>query len=502
MGGARAQAMTTDHSITIRNSMNQLIKSIGVWLILGLIMGGVYANPDEVSVEEQLANRLQRSLDAMYGPNQLIVRVDVALSTPRYDVQYTRQSRASVSETKSTQMNIMPGFPAIKNLSPETMRQLPFDSVTTYVRPTIQSIQVLLVVNRAFPRSQVGRAQTTIRELMGLVNGRDKLTVVYKPFVLPDQPTQKIELASQADKPNSTANIIAIAGVAVMAIFVLFYVLLTLRLTRKMARLSLGMGGATPAPSPAPSVTVSPNIDITSPAGGGGGGGSVVANPVKRYFDFVDEKSLNNLIYLLKKENVGPENIGLIINFLDKRMASSLLNQFDSKIQVAVITSLIEQKMVNRALLDKLETQIKAALECLSGGDSTVSDLFDHMKGGQKRNLLSMLEKTVPDAYRRIRSSLLLFDDLKSLTDDELRLLSGEIRVEVLATALSGVDSMTASRFIDILPRSARAAVTQFLDLREGNVPPDEIDRAQQTILGLATQLDRDGRINMPKSRR
>lgn len=472
-----------------------------VWLgAMSLLM----ASPDEVSVEEQLATRLQRSLDTIYGPNQLVVRVDVALTTPRYDVNYTRQSRAQVADSKPSQMNIMPGFPAIKNLSPDTMRQLPFDSVTTYVRPSIQSMTVSLVVNRAFPRSQVGRAQATVRELAGLVNGRDKIIVSYKPFVVPPQPVQKIELERQEDKVNSTTNMITMAGVGIMGLFVLLYVLLTLRLTRKVSRLSLsGFGGATPAPAaPAPSVNVSPTIDITAPAGGGGGGGGGSANPVKRYFDFVDAHSLSNLIYLLKKENVGPENIGLIVNFLDKAMAANLLSQFDTKIQVAVVASLVEQKMVNRALLDKLETQIKAALECLSGGDGTVSDLFAHMKGGQKRGLLGMIERAMPDVYRRVRSSLLLFEDLKPLDDTALRLLCGEVRTEVLATALSGLDQPTVDRFVEVLPRNARATVTQFLDLRSGNVSPDDIDRAQSEVLSVAERLDRDGRIQLPRSRR
>jgi len=461
------------------------------------------ASPDEVSIEEQLATRLQRSLDTIYGPNQLVVRVDVSLSTPRYDVNYTRQSRAQVADSKPSQMNIMPGFPAIKNLSPDTMRQLPFDSVTTYVRPTIQSMTVSLVVNRSFPRSQVGRAQATVRELTGLVNGRDKMVVTYKPFVVPSQPVQKIELERQEDKVNSTSNMITIAGVGIMGLFVLLYVLLTLRLTRKVSRLSLvGMGPVSaPAASPSPSVTVSPTIDITAPSGGGGGGGAS-ANAVKRYFDFVDTQSLPNLIYLLKKENVGPENIGLIVNFLDKSMAATLLSHFDTKIQVAVVASLIEQKMVNRALLDKLETQIKAALECLSGGDGTVTELFGRMKGGQKRGLLGMIERAMPDAYRRIRSTILLFEDLKLLDDEALRLLCGEVRIEVLATALSGLDQGTVDRFVEVLPRNARATVTQFLDLRAGSLSSDEIDRAQSEVLSVAERLDRDGRIQLPRSRR
>jgi len=483
-----------------------MINQRGLWaLLMGMLLLGsgslVVGSPDEVSVEEQLATRLQRSLDTMYGPNQIVVRVDVLLSAPRYDVNYTRQSRAQVTDRKPSQVNIMPGFPAIKNLSPDTMRQLPFDSVTTYVRPTIQSMTVSLIVNRSFPRSQVGRAQATVRELAGLVNGRDKIVVTYKPFVVPPRPVQKIELERQEDKVNSTANLITLSGVGVMGLFVLLYVLLTLRLTRKVSRLSLSGGGASPV-APPPSVTVSPTIDMAVPQGGGGGGGTGAAQSVKRYFDFVDPHSLPNLIYLLKKENVGPENIGLIVNFLDKSMAATLLAQFDSKTQVAVVASLIEQKMVNRTLLDKLETQIKAALECLSGGDGTVSDLFAHMKGGQKRGLLGMIERGMPDVYRRVRASLLLFEDLKSLDDNALRLLCSEVRIEVLATALSGLGQGDVDRFMDVLPRNARATVTQFLDLRSGSLSPDEIDRAQSEVLVVAERLDRDGRIQLPRSRR
>ena len=138
----------------------------------------------------------------------------------------------------------------------------------------------------------------------------------------------------------------------------------------------------------------------------------------------------------------------------------------------------------------------------MSGGDGTVSDLFAHMKGGQKRGLLGMIERGMPDVYRRVRASLLLFEDLKSLDDNALRLLCSEVRIEVLATALSGLGQGDVDRFMDVLPRNARATVTQFLDLRSGSLSPDEIDRAQSEVLVVAERLDRDGRIQLPRSRR
>lgn len=92
---------STEKGLEMRKDLTAMRRTaIRILAVVGIVLLGVapvFAGPDEIAIEEQLATRLQRSLDSIYGPNNFIVRVGVTLTTPRYEVRYTQQSKAAVS---------------------------------------------------------------------------------------------------------------------------------------------------------------------------------------------------------------------------------------------------------------------------------------------------------------------------------------------------------------------------------------------------------------------
>ncbi|NDC82543.1 hypothetical protein EB093_02625 [bacterium] len=480
--------------------MLKCLSRLFVVLVSLILAIPIFASPDQIAIEEQLATRLQRSLDSIYGPNNFVVRVDVSLSAPSYQVRYTAQSKAAVSgESKtSAKVNIMPGYPVIRNLGPETMKQLPFDSVTTYATPALQSITVHLLINKSFPKSQAGRAQAIVKELLNWKDGRDKIEVAYKPFIDQAAPVQKIEIENQGDKLFSTQNIFYMIFAGLALVFMMLYGYFSGRTSKTLNALSVagpassgGGGGA------APSVTVSPSIEL--PKGSGGGGDIKISNapPVKQYFDFISDDTLDKLTYLLKKENVGPDNLSLIVGFLRPDLAAKLLTQFDVKIQAAIALNIIDQKMINRAVLDKLESQIKGAIECLSGGELSFKSIYSTVSSSNKKQLLALLEKSSPEGFKKVRNNIVLFDDLAVLDDEEIKLLLSEVRAELFAVALASSDPNLYDRFDRNMTRNAKEVISQFLEIRGANIGVDEIEKARTNILDIALRLERDGRVQI-----
>ncbi|NBV41251.1 hypothetical protein EBR96_00555 [bacterium] len=476
---------------------------LGIACVVGVAPLVAADNPEGVAIEEQMAARLQRSLDSIYGPNNFAVRVEVSLSSPRYEVRYTQQSKAAVQaedKNKGNKVNIMPGYPVIRNLAPDNMKQLPFDSVTNLVRPTIQGINVYLVVNKSFPKSQVGRAQAIIKDLMGLKEGRDKITVSYKPFLDQSPPIQKIEIQGQGDKLFSYQNIFYMVFALIAILFMVLYILFAIRAGKNLKAIATFAGaGAGSGGSGGGTTSVSVNPSFELPKGGSGGGDIKISNapPVKQYFDFVTDDNIEKLIYLLRKENVGPDNLSLIVSFLRPDLAAKLLGQFDAKIQAQISIMIIDQKMVNRAMLDKLETQIKGALECLTGGESSFQAIYSHISSETKKQLLALLEKSSPEGFRKVRNNVVLFDDLKILEDEEIKTLMSETRTELFAVALASVDPAVYDRFDRNMTKNAKDVIVQFLEIRGANIAKEEVERAQQSILEIAMRLERDKKINI-----
>ncbi len=456
----------------------------------------VFADLEEIQIEEQLASRLQRYLDGIYGSGNFLIRVDVTVTSPRYEVQYTKQSDAKLRETNQGKVNILPGYPVIKNLGPDSLNKLPFDSITTLIRPQIQKIVVDVVADKSFPKGQVGRAQQLIKEVVGLKDGRDVINVSYRPFNETTPPTQKIEII-QAPQPLKTfQNLFYLLVLIFVVIFIAVYVWLQIKNTAVVKSLSTSLATASGGSGGA-SVSVNPSFEMPKGSGGSGDMKLSTGAQVKRYFDFVDEANVDKLQHVLKTENLGIENIVAIIAFLPPNLAATVLSDMDIKVVAQISVALLEQRMMPRAAMDKLENHIRSAVECLAGGEPRFQQLVSHLSGPTKKDLLEMLSANAPDVYRRVRPHVILFEDIKLLSDDEIKTLLSDVRMELFSVALASVDPDVYARVDQNLTKSARDMIAQYLDLRGGSVSAEDIAHAQDTILATVARLETEGKLQL-----
>ena len=129
-------------------------------LVIGFSATSI-AYTDKVAIEKNYSEKVQNALDAIYGKDVFFVIADITLTAPKYKVQYTEESKAKRNKQKSSsnKMQLMPGYPVIRNLAPADMKTLPFDSVTNYIPPKIKKVVVDLYVNKSYSksRSRMGR---------------------------------------------------------------------------------------------------------------------------------------------------------------------------------------------------------------------------------------------------------------------------------------------------------------------------------------------------------
>jgi flagellar motor switch protein FliG len=191
------------------------------------------------------------------------------------------------------------------------------------------------------------------------------------------------------------------------------------------------------------------------------------------------------------------ENISAIVAFLSPDLAAKLLASMDIKVVAQISISLLDQRMMPRATMDKLEAHIRSSVECLAGGEPRFQQLVGCFSGPIKKSLLSMLSSNAPDVYRRVRPYVLLFEDIKLLSDDEIKILLSDVRMELFAVALASVDEATYARVDQNLTKSARDMIAQYLDLRGGSISAEDIARAQDTILATIARLESEGKLQL-----
>ena len=460
-----------------------------------LFVTETYASVDEIQLEDIYQRKAQYALDMAFGSGNFIVNVDIKLSAPQYKVQYTEESKPKLNNTKkesADKLHILPGYPVIRNLSASDMNKMPFNSITTYIQPRIRSVSVQFIVNKAFPKGKVGRAKKLIRELLQLPSA-SKIKVRFQPFYAKDlssQP-QEIIIKDQNQKLMTYQNFFYAALLLLGILFLIIYAIFQFIGYRRTTLTEDNKDSS-------PNISVSPNIEL--PKQGGGASDSIQLQPppnIKRYFDFIQHENIEMVDYVIKLDKLTPEHLSIILSFLDPSLSQILLSKQDIKVQSHIAGALLQQKQINRALIEKLESRIKDKIECLIGGKDIFEQLFSHVSSDSKKQILGILSKTSPENYKRFRQNILIFDDIKFLSDDEIKLLLSDIKMESLATAMLSVEQQTSQRIEENLTRSAKDMIGQFLELKRTMLSKQDIQIAQDLVLAQIIHLEEEGRIQL-----
>jgi hypothetical protein len=474
---------------------NLIKKGVVLAIVVAFIFGMtslVTASSFKVEIEDYYAKKAQAALDAMFGEGFSFVVVTVDALPPQYEVKYTKESKPErLKKKKGTEVNILPGYPVLKNLSSADMNKMPFDSITSYIEPKIQKVIVDVYVDKKIIKSsKANKSKALLRKALGLNEKRDVVNVSRETFYKAAPVQQKIEITSEANQLFSYQNLFYLVVVVFMLIFVILYVVFSLRKDEKSKDES-GKGAAT-------NVNVNPNIELAGNSGGPSGDLKLTqGESIKQYFDFVNEKNVNKLVYIMKKEKLNMELLSLLVAFLDPKIAAVILKELDVQNKAVMAVNLLGQRMVNKQMVEKLEDQVRGWLECLAGGETTFQSVFNYVSSDEKKKILEVLGAKSPEGYKKVRGNIIIFDDLQYLDDEEILTILSEVSVELLSVAMVSVDEVTYQKIDSNLTKSAKDMIEQFLELKGDNISKQEVEKAQLTVLDVINRLEAEGKVNL-----
>ena len=159
-------------------------KAIGC-LTLVLITSNVFAiYEDKVNAEKLIESKAQHILDTCLALlSKFSVVATVTMSDARWAVKYTELANVKITKKKEKTYEILPGFTAIKNLSPDQMSRLPFNSTITRVGGNIKSRAVTLIASKVVRKQDVVKAEKLLIEILKLnVDVNDSITTVFESF--------------------------------------------------------------------------------------------------------------------------------------------------------------------------------------------------------------------------------------------------------------------------------------------------------------------------------
>ena len=393
----------------------------------------------------------------------------------------------------SEEYNILPGYSAIKNLSPNEAVQMPYNSKITKVKAPIISITLDIVTSKRISKSEVKAAKKILTKTLMIDEERgDIINIVFEKF--PIHVAQDEEGEVKVGLPIEAKLMIVV--LIITSIFLIMYILLQIKQlginkeSLKAAQETAKATAAAGASKPSSAGSDSPSMDALV------GQGTDQGSDESGYFSFVHPSNANQFVGLVVKKEFEVDQLVVILSYVSPAISNAVLSQLDDAKQVSVIGALAEEKIGDHAMIEKLNNELKLELECSLGGTDKLGHIIATFSNNQKKTYLASLESNA-DIYAKIRPAILLFDDIEKLDDADVKKLIGAVNLEVLGTSIAGDENSVTQKLTSNLTGAAKAMITQFIDLKKDTLTQADIESAQNDVVAHLKMLSDEGKIDV-----
>lgn len=466
---------------------------LGVLLVL-IFASTIHANYlEETALEENIQTKAQHILDTMFGPHLFSVATKVSLGRESWMVNYTERADIDFKEKKNTESekyNILPGYEAIKNLSPNEAVQMPFNSRISKLPGSIINIVLDIVVSKTVPKQDVKNVNKLLTKVLSLDEERGDVI----NFVFEDFPIVAANKEVTVGLPVEAKLMISV--LILTSLFVIVYILLKIKqlnIHKEAVKAQLETAKATAnTGSTGSSMSDIPTEPaLPAPVLSDGGDDGVIG-----FFSFVGPHNARQFVNLLKNKELDVEQLAIVVSYLDPNIAKKVLETLDEAKQLEVVTALCDEKIADKDMLEEINGDLKTEIECAVGGASKLEPVISCFKDEQKKTFLNGIQSNA-EVYAQVRPNIFLFEDIEKLDDSDVKKLIGALKIEVLAASIAADNSGASQKIKANLTGAAQAMVTQFVDIKKDSLKESDVTNAQQQVVQQMKQLSDSGTIDV-----
>ena len=443
---------------------------------------------EKTRIEENLQMKAQHILDTMHGAHQFSVSATVHMGRESWLVSYTERAQVEFEDEKNTsneKYKILPGYSAIKNLSPNEAVQMPFNSKITKLQAPIIKITLDVLTSKTVQKQDVKAADKVLSKLLMLDFERgDSINFEFQDF-----PINKLNDEVKVGLPIEVKLMIIV--VMITSLFLIVYILLKIKqlnINKEAIRAQKEAVRATAAATSGVSSNFRADVNTEKEASD--------ENIKDRYFSFVGSHNANQFVDILQKNALSIEELSMVLSYLKPTHVKMVMDTLDQSKQIQIITSLIEEKIVDKDELDALENTLKSHLECSVGGASKLGAVIEKFNDASKKIFLSSIQSNTA-AYQKIRPTIFMFEDIEKMDDGDVKKLIRSMNLEVLAVSITKSNNGAAEKLKVNLTGAAQAMVNQFIDLKKNSLSDGDILNAQTKVVHQMKLLSDQGAINL-----
>ncbi len=196
-----------------------------------------------------------------------------------------------------------------------------------------------------------------------------------------------------------------------------------------------------------------------------------------------------------------PQTVALILGNIDSGVASRVIALLPEDMQLSVVMRMSKIESVPRELVRDIEETLEKELADMQGESGISFDgmvsVVDILKGLDKevaRPILDQLRDKDEALFMQVDRLLLIFDDLKELSDRDIQTILKHISSDDLVKSLKGATEDVGERFFGNMSQRAAEIMREDMEVM-GPMKLSDVEDAQQTVLKVIRKLDDDGSI-------
>lgn len=461
----------------------------------GLVPPGLSAQSlpfeDKAKYEKTLEQKVDEVLVKILGPNQAKVIVETTMDFSRTE-KLEVSSKVTPDPGGEVKDYLVPGFPAFGSTGTENKS---YNREMLYPSAFVKKMTVSVILNRAIPDQDAANIRGVVSEILMLDSARgDQLSVIKAPFA---PVWRTIWYTPEAISMVLKYLMLALMGIIAMIVVAVGFLKLagamsTMAKVQQNHQITMELGkGGIPVGSEPPALLAG-----SAPAGGISaaaepGAAQEAAGPT--VFN-VRPEQVPFLVSMMTGEE--PANVALVAGHLTPETRKDFLRRLPSGFASEVIASMAGIRFVEPEVINTLKDELERRLSGAVGGLDGALSAIESVNLRARRSMLAELEKKHPELSAEVRRRVLMPEDLALLSEKDLSLMAGAVKIEEWAPALFELPETVRQKLKEQMAEKTWKMIEQSMSY--GTPSAEKMEEAVELIMARAAELIKAGKIADP----
>jgi flagellar motor switch protein FliG len=219
------------------------------------------------------------------------------------------------------------------------------------------------------------------------------------------------------------------------------------------------------------------------------------------FADYVSTRPTATVAAIIADEHPQTQAVALLLMGSDN--AARVMTHMEEEDRRSLVLRMTKIDDIPGELADDVERSLRAALADhgsdqygMAGLDKTAK-IIGRFDRNNQAELLEALQDEEPDLSEAIRKRMVVFDDLKMLSDRSMQMLLKNVERENLVVALRGADAELSNFILSNVSTRAAQDIRDEVEIL-GPVPRATVVTAQEGIVESMLELADDGILQLP----